>query len=104
LVEGRRVNGVAAEIAVEVGMGFEEGDRDAAAGEEQAEHGPGRSGPHDTAACLGAGNDLARSVIRVHCVNLRNIARTLTAAGVSSVRIRQFRAGREDVSLKDATG
>ena len=69
--EGGRVDSVPAEVAVEVGMGFEQRDRDAAAGEQQAEHGPGRAGPHDAAPGFVGGSQLARFPIPVHRAALR---------------------------------
>ena len=78
-LEGGRVNGVATEVAVEVGMRFEEDDRDAAAGEQQAEHGPSRAGPHDAAAGLGLGSQVACFWIPIHRVPLQDMEWVLSA-------------------------
>ena len=52
--EGGRVNGVAAEIAEEVGMFFEDEDFDAGAGEKKTEHDAGGAATHDAAGgCCG---------------------------------------------------
>jgi hypothetical protein len=52
--EGGRVNGVAAEIAEEVGVFFEDEDFDAGAGEKEAEHHAGGAAACDAAGgCCG---------------------------------------------------
>src|ERR1700692_4150822 len=50
-LEGGRVNGVAAEIAEEVGVFFEDEDFDASAGEKEAEHYAGGAASCDAAGC-----------------------------------------------------
>ena len=49
-VEGRGMDGVAAEVAQEVAMLLEHDDVDAGAREQEAEHEPARSASYDTAA------------------------------------------------------
>ena len=48
-LEGGGMDGVAAEVAEEVGVLFEHGDGDAGAGEEIAEHDAGRASANDAA-------------------------------------------------------
>ena len=47
--QGRGVNGVAAEVAVEVVVGFQQGDGDAPARQQQRQHHAGRAAAHDAA-------------------------------------------------------
>ena len=51
-VDRRRVNGVAAEVAEEVGVLLEHDHLDAGARQQEREHEPGRTTAHDAALCL----------------------------------------------------
>ena len=48
-LQSRRMDSVAPEVAIEVGVGFEQADLDALARQQQAEHDASRPTAHDTA-------------------------------------------------------
>jgi hypothetical protein len=59
------MNGIAAEIAQEVGMLFEDQDGDPGAGEQQSQHHTGRAATHDAATDRNLGDTHRVFLLRV---------------------------------------